>query len=287
MSKLLVIILSSFVVISCTAPVIIKRKIRIDRTEKGFTIRLVKNKYRVDRGNKVVIAVIDTGFSIKYKDQVRLCKKGHKDFTADKNPLIDRHSHGTHIAGLIAKNIKVDYCIIVIKYYSPDGPGYDNLINSNKAFRWAIDQGVDMINYSGGGLDSSESEKALIEKALDKNIVVVTAAGNEGKNFKDQTYYPAMYDSRIVVVGNLHTNDEGIVERNPSSNFGSEVDVQVFGTKIKSVNGIKMTGTSQSTAIVTGRIAKHVKNYRLTETIRKYNNQGRDNYYSPLYKFMR
>lgn len=233
--------------------------------------------------DQVKIAVIDTGFDKKYEKQVKLCKTGHKSFVGD-NSTQDNHGHGTHIAGLIAKNSKVDYCLVIIKYFDPLHRG-NNLLNTILAFEHAIAQDVDMINYSGGGIESSDVEKKVILKALNKNIVIVAAAGNEGKDFKDQTYYPAMYDKRIIVVGNLTKNNKGKVIRAPSSNYGKEVDLQVFGTRVQSLNG-PMTGTSQSTAIVTGRIAKHVKSYRATELIRKIEGKGTDSYYSPLHKFM-
>ena len=279
MTKALIVVLFSFAIVNCTAPLVIKRKVRVNNTDKGFTIKLTKHKHRVDRNDKIVIAVIDTGFDSKYEKDVKLCKTGHKSFVTGDESIKDDHGHGTHIAGLIAQNIKVDYCVIIIKYYSPKAVAQDNLVNTIKSFKHAIDQNVDMINYSGGGINPDKREKLVIEKALDKDIIIVAAAGNEGLDFKDQTYYPAMYDKRIIVVGNLYTNDEDTVERHPTSNYGDEVDIQVFGTDIKSVNGKKMTGTSQSTAIVTGRLAKYTKQYR--------SNKSCSPDSLPLYKYMR
>ena len=246
----------------------------------GFIIVLVGfNSY----ADQVKIAVIDTGFDMRYEKGVKLCKTGHKSLTDDSTH--DNHGHGTHIAGLIAMNAKVDYCLVIIKYYDPFHPG-NNLANTIKAFEYAISENVDMINYSGGGVEPSSQEREVIGQALDKHIIIVAAAGNEGKDFRKQGYYPAMYDTRIVVVGNLTKNKKGKAVRAPSSNYGQEVDLQVFGTNIKSLNGL-MTGTSQSTAIVTGRLAKYAKSYRLTEYIRDLTYEGKDNYYSPLYKYMR
>jgi len=219
-----------------------------------------KHKHRVDNKGRIVIAVIDTGFNSRYEKSVKICKDGNKSFVNGIKSTEDDHDHGTHIAGLIAKNAKVDYCIMVLKYYSPNRMHDNTIANSNAAFRWAIDHNVDMINYSAGGISYSELEKALIVEALDKGIVIVAAAGNEGKDYKDQPYYPAMYDKRIIVVGNLKKKKDKFV-RAPSSNYGEQVDLQVLGTNIRSVNGV-MTGTSQSTAIVTGRMAEHIKGFK-------------------------
>lgn len=285
MNKLAIILLS-LTIVNCTAPSVV---VKVKEVKRSFEVILVKDSKKLDRKDKVVIAVIDTGFNKKYMKDVKLCNTGHKSFVDKKaynDPMYDEHGHGTHIAGLIAKNIKVDYCLVIIKYYSPYIDNGNIITKSNEAFRYAIDLNVDMINYSSGGVEPDNTEQELIKEALGKNIVIAAAAGNEGKSFKHQAYYPAMYDKRIIVVGNLTTNENGKAVRAPTSNYGKQVDVQVFGTNIRSVNGA-MTGTSQSTAIVTGRIAKYVKDYRLTEAMRKLNNQGRDNYHSPLYKYMR
>lgn len=241
--------------------------------------KAVDYKHRVSRKGKVVIAVIDTGFDeMKYGRQVKLCKTGH----LDKGVLVvglnvDYHNHGTHIAGLIAKNANKPYCMMIMNYYSSSLE--NNLLNTLRALRYAINLDVDIINYSAGGIEPSRTEKRLIQEALDKNIIVVVAAGNEHKNLDHQAFYPAMYDDRIIVVGNLKRNKYNVIVREPVSNYGKQVDLQVIGTKVSSLNGL-MTGTSQSTAIITGLIVKYAKSYR------KYEKKGIKGYYSPLHIYM-
>lgn len=199
----------------------------------------------------IKIAVIDTGFDMKHKDKVKLCDSSlHRDFT--NTGLHDNHGHGTNIAGLIAKHIKVDYCLVILKYYSGDIGG-NTLHRTILAIDWAVLKGVDMINYSGGGTIPFEHEKMSVLNALSQGIVFVSAAGNESTNLNKGTYYPAMYDPRIVVVGNV--NRKG--KRAPSSNYGSPIDLSVIGVN-RTALGITLTGTSQSTAIVTGRLANQV-----------------------------
>lgn len=220
----------------------------------------------------IKVAVIDTGFDMKYKNQVKLCETGHKSFV--DNTTHDYHGHGTHISGLIEKYAKdSDYCQVILKYYRPKHSS-NNLMNTIKAFKYAIELGVDVINYSGGGLEPSETEREQILLALSKGIQVVVAAGNERSNLNLRcNYYPACYDKRITVVGNL--NGRKVAS---TSNYGDIVDEYIQGTDVRSINGL-MSGTSQSTAIKSGKVVKDLDtrysnlhdnlcNYLETETLR-------------------
>ena len=232
----------------------------------------------VAKANIIKIAIIDTGFNYKYKDKVNFCKTGHKDFTG--TGLQDNHGHGTHIAGLIAKNAKSNYCVMILKSYDPATGG--NINNSANAIEWAITQKVDIINYSGGGLTPSIRERRAVLKALDAGIVIVAAAGNERADLSHTAYYPASYDKREIVVGNLSKNGH----RAPSSSFGGPTDLMVVGTNIKSINGI-MTGTSQSTAIVTGIIAKQLYTRKvLLHNLEIFGPITTDNYFFEYYQYV-
>lgn len=226
------------------------------------------------QADQIKIAVIDTGFNkAKYGDKVNLCDGMHKGFNGSK-AFTDTHGHGTHIAGLIAKNAGENYCLVIANYYNRVN-GKGNLLGTIKAFEFAIANNVDIINYSGGGIEPSDFEKAVVKKALDKGIIVVAAAGNNSSNLKYKTYYPAMYDKRIVVVGNLTKKGR----RSPSSNYSGPVDLMVTGTQVRSLNG-KMTGTSQSAAIVSGRIAKELYNRKVFEhNYEIFGNVSTDNYW--------
>lgn len=248
----------------------------------------------------IVVAVIDTGIDEKLMDSDILCKEGHKDFTG--TGLQDNHGHGTHISGLIEqyaknyifrygespnsiKNIKANYCQIILKYYDPKARGADNLINTIKSFRWAIDHKVDVINYSGGGKEFSNEEKLIVTEALNKGIKVVVAAGNESKNLSDDpcskiksfkkkflclknrdpkvkygVYYPAIYDNRLYVVGNLVNYKTRVIAS--SSNYGTHINTWEVGTNVLSrLPNAKfgfMSGTSQATAIKSGKLVREM-----------------------------
>lgn len=211
----------------------------------------------------VVIAVIDTGFNSD-KPVDFLCKFGHRDFTTigtknDKlgtvEPVpIDQYGHGTNIAGLIAEYAKKSnkkFCLVIIKYTDPKESFFTNTpAHEIQALEWAVKLKVDVMNLSFGGPATYKKEQELIEIFLDMGGTVVAAAGNDGKELGTEVkFYPAMYDKRIVVVGNR--SNKGIVA--PTSNRGILVTRWADGTDKKAL-GITFTGTSQATAIVTGKI---------------------------------
>lgn len=254
----------------------------------------------VEKRPKVVVAVIDTGIDQSLMSQPWICKNGHKDFTGAG--LEDNHGHGTHIAGLVEQyakgvvfnigkntskdidNASADFCVIIIKYYDPKRPDSDNLANTVASFKWAIDQKVDIINYSGGGTSFSKEEYEVVEMALNKGIKFVAAAGNERSDIDKWKYYPAMYDDRIIRVGNLVSDkvttkvvtslhleglkltpkEETVIERDiaSSSNYGKSINAWEIGTKVLSRLPTKswgyMTGTSQATAIKSGKIVREM-----------------------------
>jgi len=256
------------------------------------------------------IAVIDTGYDFKstWPDAEqhglavpKLCPEGHKDFTTyipipdqklDKESteykkqwangvkavkksysheaLQDTHGHGTQMAGLIAKYAKnADYCLIILKFYDPAIPS-DNLANIRKSIKYATSLGVDIINMSGGGVNYDEEERLVTIKALNKGITIVAAAGNERNNIDLYKYYPAMYDSRVIVVENwrrepVFDKEGNILQtfRAPSSNYSIKAvttDGGEFGEDVLSLyfknSYTTNTGTSQAAAIRTGKLTK-------------------------------
>jgi subtilisin family serine protease len=216
----------------------------------------------------IVIAVIDTGLSEEYMAKPYICKFGHKDFSG--TGLNDRHGHGTHISGLIQQSAisgnvvsaselnktldtKANYCQVILKYYDPTAKFNNNLKNEIDALQYAINIKVDMINFSGGGEEFSKEEQVLIKKALDMGIKIVVAAGNEKSDITKKPFYPACDDPRLTIVGNMGRNKQ----RLPSSNYGDKVNTWEVGEDVYSSlphgSGV-MTGTSQSTAIKSGKM---------------------------------
>jgi thermitase len=146
--------------------------------------------------------------------------------------------------------------VLPVKYYSDSNPGSVNLKNTVSAINYAIDQQVDIINYSGGGPEFSENEYLAFKRAESKGILVVAAAGNEHQNtdINENYYYPAAYRlPNIISVAATDIRNNFLA----TSNWGKKrVDVAAPGENIYSTlpNGRfgYMSGTSQATAFVSG-----------------------------------
>lgn len=186
------------------------------------------------------------------------------DLTED---LDDEHGHGTHIAGIIQQEIlryenserqsKRKIRFMILKYYSSKSNGSKNLENSNAALGYAIKMGAHIANYSGGGRTPHPVEESLILEALEKNILIVAAAGNEAINTDKTPFYPASYGlPHIFSVGGLSEKQSLAF----FSNYGANsVDILAQGEHVLSSLPQKkfgpMTGTSQATAFVTAALA--------------------------------
>ncbi|WP_028400222.1 S8 family serine peptidase [Ectobacillus panaciterrae] len=163
-------------------------------------------------GKGATVGVIDSGIDANHPD-LKANYLGGRNFvppgvdeTETGNPadVLDRGGHGTHVAGSIAANGKLK------------GVGPDLKIRSYRVFpeagsaptAWIVDaivaaanDRVDVINMSIGGFDSLKYYyngqkysdiadvliwKRAIEYAVQKNVTVVAAGGNESLNMDDK-----------------------------------------------------------------------------------------------------
>jgi hypothetical protein len=232
------------------------------------------------------VAVIDTGYTHPENgEKAKICKDGHLDLTSmNRQDVIGRDetlfkNHGTNITHIISDVAgDGDFCIVVIKAFRP---AVENITSISNAVAHATRLGVDIINISAGGESEVPQETIEIKKALDKGIVVISAAGNKGLRLKtlepkrelaetlkdgevEGSYFPAMSDPRIIVVGSL--NKDG--SRASHSNYGASVDVWQLGEKVYG-GGIYMSGTSQATAVHTGIVVKSMIESISREKLRK------------------
>ena len=189
-----------------------------------------------------------------------------------------RADHGTHVAGIIGadrtNNLGVmgisDAVQIMSVRAVPDGDERDKDVAN--AIRYAVDNGAQIINMSFGK-DYSPQRKAVEEAeryALSKGVLLVQAAGNDGKNIDTDVSYPSprfmdgsAIPNLIVVGASAEPNTADLVAG--FSNYGKQVvDVFAPGKDIYStVPGGKYennSGTSMASPVVAG-VAAVLKSY--------------------------
>ncbi|MGZ3695690.1 MAG: S8 family serine peptidase, partial [Bdellovibrionota bacterium] len=227
---------SSVLKLEKTNPEILLRNWGLDNKEQASHIN-ARKAWKISRGSKkIIVAVIDTGIDATHPDlKDNICRKPGTDeygydFVLNKKNPEDKHGHGSHVAGIIgatgkgntgASGVAPNICIMAVKYYSETATGAQNLANTVKAINYAVDNGANIINYSGGGAEFSSAEMKAIERAEAKGIIFVAAAGNEYQDtdVTGNAYYPAAYGlSNIIAVAATNIKNQLL----PSSNWGKK-----------------------------------------------------------------
>ena len=249
-----------------------------------------------------VVGVIDTGLAGSGKNPV--CAK-HEDinylnvlsgesYVLEKTDTDDGVGHGTFVTGIIAAQMNNGVGIagnmpnVKIRPYKC----FDSLRNGSvgteiSCINKAIEDKVDVINISAGGLNKSKIEREAIENAINSGIIVCAAAGNNGNG---GYCYPASYDG-VVSVSSINSSEN----RSSYSQYNDRITVAAPGDQIlglKNTNPIEYLtkkGTSFSCPQVTALAAMcksidpTIDQYRFREllksTSRDIGTAGYDTYY--------
>ncbi|MFY4776586.1 S8 family peptidase [Metabacillus sp. RGM 3146] len=229
------------------------------------------------KGEGTVVAVLDTGCQTSHPD-LRGQIIGGRNFTNDylgiPSNFQDNHGHGTHVCGTIAgtgdnggaAGAAPKAKLLVLKVLSGSGEGKtENITAAVKyATRWRGPKGekVRVISMSLGGPDTNPSLHAAIKSAVQNNIIVVCAAGNDGDgNARTSEYsYPGAYPE-VVEVGSVSFQQR----ISPFSDSNSEIDLVAPGEKILSTyppsKYAVLSGTSMATPHVSGALALIISKY--------------------------
>lgn len=189
--------------------------------------------------------------------------------------------HGTHVTGIITADSN-EYAITgalpvsrVMLLEACDEYGCP-MSSVSAAITYAAYNGIGVINLSLGGFGSSEAERAAIQYAQSRGVIIVAAAGNDGADASN--YYPCSYPN-VVCVGAV--DDSGAMAS--FSNRGAGVDLYAPGVNVVSTGWssevVTMSGTSMSTPFVTAAAAlcyDRTGNYNdaLTKLLRSYTVKG-------------
>jgi uncharacterized repeat protein (TIGR02543 family) len=210
--------------------------------------------------NAIKIAIIDTGINTTHEDinptNIIFGKNYSTSYDSNADNYVDDAGHGSFVAGIIAAQtnnskgiagIADEAELIVLKILNGSGGGNTSAI---LAALNDLNDGTaplpDVINMSVGWQGGSESINAVIQSLLDKGVIIVAAAGNDGvvsskttPEQVNQISYPAAYDG-VIGVGATDSSDNIA----SYSTKNSTVDV--------SAPGSDMTSISKGTAIAYG-----------------------------------
>lgn len=223
--------------------------------------RRLETNQELITGKGIKVAILDTGIDTEHPALKPNIEKV-EDFTGSPNGISDESAHGSLVAGVVAAR-RLDgemegvapearlYIGKVIRNHNGGGQS-DDLI---RGIRWAIKQGVQVINISLGCRNALANVRTELQEAKRLNIFVICAAGNHGRQGLD---YPARYDE-CVAVGALDSLGGRWEDGEDSSAIGREMDVAAFGDRVISTwpgGGYgRKSGTSMAAPYVAGAVA--------------------------------
>lgn len=237
----------------------------IDYWERGIT------------GEGIKVAVVDSGIS-PHRDLLVYGGTGIDDSGQILDYNFDNTGHGTHVAGIIAAKASADkgFCGIApdVQLYSckySSNTKRDFLVGILHSIRWAIDEGVDILNLSLSITksyiepfgDIKQDFIDIFNELLTLDIIIICAAGNQGdgtENWIDRNGFIQNLPG-VIVVGSIDYFDLHV----PSSAKGSSVKLVGCGldvlscmrdnTLIYSSKYGLMSGTSMAVPQITGIFA--------------------------------
>ncbi|PID31687.1 hypothetical protein CR970_04470 [Candidatus Saccharibacteria bacterium] len=180
------------------------------------------------------------------------------------NPAGDAVAHGTGVAGVAGANannnvgiagVSWDAKLLPLQAMNDDGVG--DTLTIARAVMYATDRGADIINLSLGSDEPDDYLRGAIRYALDANVLVVAAAGNDGC---DCMVYPARYPE-VLSVGALTPSGDPA----SFSSYGPSLDIMAPGSNIRtpfwtSTNEVSgyansVAGTSFAAPYISGLLA--------------------------------
>lgn len=232
------------------------------------------------KNNPVLVAVIDTGINASHElfDGV-LCDEGLwynalKKTTGSANNNVKDEcktnkgliGHGTHVAGIVAQEIKKygleDYIKILPVKASEDGKFSDSVVAQavNYVTSLAKEGKTFVINMSLTSMINSMNDRRwgtgssldkAIQSAVREGVIVCAAAGNNGYNSSSSGYSlgsPACLENVIGVMN----YKEGLIPA-PNSNYGAAYDIAAPGQEIISASkdGNNNYNTKKGTSMAT------------------------------------
>lgn len=199
---------------------------------------------------EIVVAVTDTGINYEHEWFKGRIKDGGVKLVFDDNEGIpnDRNQHGSHCSGIICSATTSNVKILPVQVL--DEYGFGESLNIYCGVRYAVEQNADVISMSLGGFGGDSLLEAAISTAVNKDIPVCIAAGNDyGTDCR--FCHPASCPNVFTVSALDET-----LELAEYSNIGEMISFAAPGTGINSADiasptsTVMLDGTSMATPFV-------------------------------------
>ena len=227
----------------------------------------LRRVWELSTGRGVTVAVVDSGVDARHPKldgavgaptDFRTAFNNAAGFEQGPGTGDDCENHGTPIAGIIAARAAGDERVLGVAPDARIAPvRFDGSLAQAPtamiaaAIRAGADRGT-VINLSFAVGADEPAIRNAVQYALDRDVVVVAAAGNEAQSQPGLTWYPAAYPGVLAVAG-----VDAAGQPAQESNRGDWVDVAAPGEGLTALSAggggfVSVKGTSFATAVVSG-----------------------------------
>jgi len=220
------------------------------------------------RGTGVTVAVIDSGVDARNPALAGAVEPGADVVQPGQPADYDCIGHGTVVAGIIAarprpgsafQGIAPGAEILPVRQTQSDQQEAGGVRFLAQAINYAVSRGAEVINISITATSSTPALAAAVRNALDHDVVVVAAAGNDGTDLNAPKSYPAAFPG-VLAVGAVGQDGQPL----DFSAAGASVvapGAEIVGPEAGGTGLVTGQGTSFATAFVSGVVAL-VRAYR-------------------------